>query len=106
MLQGSKFPGLITYCASALHLPCIPLCSTSYFNLANPKLPLVRTSQLTMTSLNDNSLVFCTAEVPADLLTKFFQEAYSPNELVDELGAENVDIGIFATISKCQKWRR
>ncbi|KAK7725572.1 hypothetical protein SLS63_008026 [Diaporthe eres] len=32
-----------------------------------------------MISLNDNSLVFCTAEVPVDLLTKFFEEAYSPS---------------------------
>ncbi|KAI9158036.1 hypothetical protein HJFPF1_06022 [Paramyrothecium foliicola] len=47
-----------------------------------------------MTTLNDNSPVFCTAEITADLLTKFFEEAYSPSELVDELGAENVDIGV------------
>ncbi|KAH7310879.1 hypothetical protein B0I35DRAFT_439833 [Stachybotrys elegans] len=47
-----------------------------------------------MTTLNDNSPVFCTAEVPADILTKFFEVGYSPPELVDELGAENVDIGV------------
>lgn len=56
-----------------------------------------------MTSLSDNSPVFCTAEVPANLLTKFFEVAYSTPELVDELGAENVDIGTFLAIGKRQR---
>jgi hypothetical protein len=57
-----------------------------------------------MARLNDNSPVFCTAEVPSDLLTKFFKAAYSPSELVHELGAENVDIGTHLTTSKIKEW--
>lgn len=37
-----------------------------------------------MTGLNDNTPVFCTAEIPDDLLNAFFREAYSAPELADE----------------------
>ncbi|KAK7700164.1 hypothetical protein SLS64_011184 [Diaporthe eres] len=47
-----------------------------------------------MISLNDNSLVFCTAEVPVDLLTKFFEEAYSPSSPFNDKSAE--EIWVFA----------
>jgi hypothetical protein len=51
-----------------------------------------------MTKLHDNSPVFCTAKVPTEILNDFFRLAYSPPELVDELGADNIDVGMFIII--------
>ncbi|KAB5515090.1 hypothetical protein GE09DRAFT_1231537 [Coniochaeta sp. 2T2.1] len=43
-----------------------------------------------MTGLDDNTAVFCTAEVPEDLLDSFFQTAYGAPEFVNE-GVDDVD---------------
>ena len=43
-----------------------------------------------MPKLQDNTPVFCTAEVPADLIDAFFQTAYSAPEFVDEGGIDDI----------------
>jgi len=37
-----------------------------------------------MTELNDNTPVFCTAEIPEEVLNSFFREAYAAPGLADE----------------------
>lgn len=37
-----------------------------------------------MMELDDNTPVFCTAEIPQDLLNTFFREAYAAPELAEE----------------------
>ncbi|KAB5576215.1 hypothetical protein GE09DRAFT_618636 [Coniochaeta sp. 2T2.1] len=44
-----------------------------------------------MARLDDNTAVFCTAEIPDDLLNSFFQTAYSAPEFVNE-GVDDVGV--------------
>ncbi|KAK4448894.1 hypothetical protein QBC34DRAFT_352097 [Podospora aff. communis PSN243] len=49
-----------------------------------------------MTQLNDNTPVFCTAEIPDALLNAFFREAYAAPGLADE-GIDDVGVLINTT---------
>ncbi|KAK5659957.1 hypothetical protein OQA88_13422 [Cercophora sp. LCS_1] len=44
-----------------------------------------------MTELNDNTPVFCTAEIPEHVLNDFFRQAYGAPELADE-GIDDVGV--------------
>lgn len=48
-----------------------------------------------MTELNDNTAVFCVAEIPQDVLNGFFLTAYSAPEFANE-GID--DIGTYLTL--------
>lgn len=58
-----------------------------------------------MAKLNDNTPVFCTAEIPEDLLNDFFRAAYSApeftNEGVDDVGmySQHVRLLIVTTLN-------